>query len=60
MKRLLAIIGLLALSACSDDPQNVDNHVWKNQTDTIEQAAAAAKSLEQSMQLQKQTIEQNH
>jgi len=60
MKRLLPIIGLIAVSACSDEPQNVDNHVWKSQTDTIEQASAAARSLEQSMQLQKQTIEQNH
>jgi len=60
MKRLLPIIGLIALSACSDEPQNVENHVWKNQTDAIEQASAAARSLEQSMQLQKQTIEQNH
>jgi len=56
------ITGLSAvflLSACSGEQENKvgENHVWKSQTDTIEQTQAVARDLEQSLQIQQQKLQ---
>ncbi|MGD2119951.1 MAG: hypothetical protein PVG66_16450 [Chromatiales bacterium] len=58
LKLASCLLALSALAACSDEkPQTSENHVWKAQTDTLNQAQQAADDLNKSLQQQSQQLD---
>lgn len=62
--RLLIIIpALFFLGACTDDENNKEeltgNHVWKQQTDTLQTSKDVAKQLQQSLDKQQEQLNTN-
>lgn len=60
----LVLFSTLLISSCSDDSNQdkktpTGDHVWKDQTRTMEKAKAVEGILEESAQEQREMIEQN-
>lgn len=60
MKQLKISCVLLCavLASCSGEDSSSGDHVWKEQTDTIDRAKDAEKKMMDAVQLQKQAIEE--
>jgi len=59
MNRSLIIGMLLLASACtSGDDNKIEDHVWKQQTDTIDRAHEAAQLLEDTANKKRKQIDQ--
>ncbi len=65
-KRLISIffISFLLITACSDDEgkskkELTGDHVWKDQTNTMEKAKAVEGILEEAAQEKREAIEEN-
>ena len=61
---LAIVISFLLLIACSDDKEKDKNktsgdHVWKEQTDTMDRARAVEGALEDAAKEQREMIEEN-
>ncbi len=57
---LLLLATALLLGACSDnndDKAKTGDHVWKTQTDALQQSKDVAKELQKNFDLQKQQME---
>lgn len=53
----------LTMAACSDDRKeqtNKDDHVWKQQTDTLKSAKEMSEKMQQSMDQMQQNIDENN
>ena len=58
IKLAACLLSIAALAGCGDDkPQNNENHVWKAQTDTLNQAQQAADEMSKSIQQQGKQLE---
>lgn len=55
---LISIIPLLASCSDSSDNKASGDHVWKEQTDTIDKAKEVEAAIQKSFDLQKEAIEE--
>lgn len=59
MYRVLIIGMLLLMSACtSGDDNKIEDHAWKEQTDTLDRAHEAAQLLEETANKKRKQIDQ--
>ena len=63
---LFSIFSLMLtfLAGCSEEQENNDKkaegeHIWKNQTDALKSAKEMSKKMQQSLNQQQQTLEEN-
>ena len=57
---LISIIPFLASCTDSSDSKTSGDHVWKEQTDTIDKAKEAEAAIQKSFDLQKEAIEEQN
>lgn len=60
---ILSLLGL-SLAACSDDSEKSQSksgdHIWKHQTDSLKTSKDVANQLQESLNQQKQSMEENN
>ena len=56
---MIVLITPLILRGCSDDKnKNIEDHVWKQQTDTIKKADEVNQQVQDAAKIQRQEIDQ--
>ncbi len=58
VKTMLLILPLLFVSACSNEQNKVEEHVWKEQTDMIDKAKEVENILNEAALQQQKLIEE--
>ncbi|MDQ7072672.1 MAG: hypothetical protein Q9N32_02910 [Gammaproteobacteria bacterium] len=58
MKLVVAVCSFIVLIACSDEGNNVEEHIWKEQTDMIDKAKDVENLLDDAAIQQQKMIEQ--